>query len=434
MPAMIPGARELTAEMVEVVVHGMAARHPHVHLHLVLDLSRRLQRAELEHAVEGLVQAFPVLGCRYQPHWWRDRWLPWRGSAADLVQVQPVRDPHEALREHTRRGFDHLREPPLRLAFFQHGEGGRLVLSLHHMVADGGGTKAAGAVLVSLLCGQNPEPPPSSERRLMSVARALRLRDLPELLRQLLRESLLPLSSLRVGRLVHSQPRLDGPPDPQWASVRVTGAAARAFVARSKRLGATINDALVATMARLAARRSRAGSVMVAYTVDLRRFLPRERAMVTNLAGVSMVVLDRSQTDSTEGAVQAVASAIGEQKRRLPGLGYALLPGFTVGWWPHSLLRRAGQLIIGTVLARFDRALVVTNIGPLDELAAPFGDEVHDASIVGPFVHRAPVPIATATGFRGALTLQLGSTGTLDAETIREYADELHAALHELAE
>jgi len=428
--------KPLPAEIVEVVVHALDRRHPHMHLHLLVDLDRRISKDDLVAAIHGLVAAFPVLGCRYQPGWWRDRWVPWDGDMAEMCHVAHPEDLEAATQAWAVRPMRYLEEPTVRLAFFERpdGEGGRLVLSLHHMTADGGGTKAAGAVLASLLCGMEPDPPASDDRALMNVTKSLGLRDLPVLIHEMAREGLSPISMLRVQELDHGIPTGSGAPDPHWLPVRIEGERAARFVAACKARGATINDALVATAGRMAAGRSDRGPVMVAYTVDLRRYLRWQKAQVTNLAGVTMVTMEREDAGTADSATRAISSAIGHQKQRLTGLAYALLPTFTVGWLPHCIVRHVGAMIIGWILKRFRRAIAITNIGALDGVLAPFGDDATAASITGPFIHNNTFPIITATGFRGELTLQVVSSKTHSREDLEVVAGELEGFLHEMAD
>ncbi len=411
----------LPAELVEAVFSGLEPELPHFHLHLLVDLDRRLDLPVLERALVGLVDAFPVLGCRYRRGWWRDRWVPWQGEPASRVQVQAVHDVEAATRALVRCPWRSDLEPPVRFTFLRHGGGGRLVLSLLHMVADGGGVKAAGGVLAALLAGVDPAPLPTADRRLTVVPRSLRLRDLPVLARELVREGLLPLSMLRVRPLRLELGAGDGGTAPSWRT---------AAVEPTRPAGATVNDLLVAALLRMAAQRSDRGPVGVAFSVDLRRFLRDSLARVTNLAGATVVTLSRARAG---GDVLAATSArIGEVKRRLPGLPYMLGPALLFGWLPHALVRGVGRAFIHMVLRRGARVPILTNIGPLDEALAPLGDAVRSASIVGPFLHDAPVPVVTATGFRGALTLQVGGTGTWSAEALERWAAELGEAVGEV--
>lgn len=375
-----------------------------------------------------MIEVFPVLGCRYRASWWRDRWLPWQGDVAALVHVERVDDLEAATREQVARPFDHVTAPTWRLAALEHDRGSRLVISLHHMTGDGGGVKALANVVVSSLCGVEPSPEPTASRSMLAPARGLRLRDLPILALEFVREGLQPLSMLRVRKLRRAFPRGDGDPTPSWRTVALRGEPARAFVASCKALGATINDGLVAAVARMAAGRGEKGPVAAGYTVDLRRYLPPS-SRITNLHGVSLVVLPRRRVGDPTGTLQAISDRIGEQKRRLPGLAYTLLPLVAIGWLPHGLLRRVGRLVLNNVLSSINRALAVTNIGALDETLAPLGEDAVSASIVGPFVHGLPVPVITATGFRGELTLHVEATGTLAPEALDELAEELTDAL-----
>lgn len=417
----------MPAQLTEVLLHGTERHFPHVHLHLCVDLARTFDRRQLEAAARQVIDTFPVLGCHYRPSWWRDRWLPWQGDVADLVHVEEVDDVDAATRSQIARRFDHVQALTWRLASLEHADGSRLIVSLHHMTGDGGGVKALASVLVASLCGVEPSPAPTASRSMLAPARALRLRDLPILALEFVREGLQPLSILRVRRLRAFEGG-DGSAEPAWRTVRLTGERAATWIEGCKAAGATINDGLVAAVARLAARRADKGPVAAGYTIDLRRYLaPSSR--ITNLHGVSLVALPRERLTAPDDTLAAVHDRIGEQKRRLPGLAYTLLPLLLIGWLPHGLLRRVGRLVLNNVLGTLNRALAVTNIGALDETLEPLGHTATAASIVGPFVHGMPVPVMTATGFRGELTVHVQATGTLAPAALDELATELEETL-----
>jgi len=401
-----------------VLLHGTERDFPHVHLHVCVDLDRVFARGALEEAVRRAIEAFPVLGCRYRASWWRDRWLPWEGDVAELVHVEQTDDVEAATRVQVARRFDHTTAPTWRLASLERDGGSRLIVSLHHMTGDGGGVKALANVVVSALCGVAPHPPTTMSRSMLAPAWSLRLRDLPVLALEFLREGLQPLSILRVRRL-RPLPRGGGDPEPDWRTVT-------SAIHRTE--GATINDGMVATVARLAAKLADRGPVAAGYTIDLRRYLPPS-SRITNLHGVALVVVPRDRLEDPEGALRAVAERIGVQKRRLPGLAYTLLPLLLIGWLPHGLLRRVGRLVLNTILGNLNRALAVTNIGSLDETLAPLGESATAASIVGPFVHGLPVPVITATGFRDELTFHVQATGALAPRALDELAGELEQGL-----
>jgi len=418
------------AELTEVVLHGLVERCRHAQLHLLVDLTRTFSREQLVAAAAAAVREFPVLGCRYEVRAWKDRWVPWTGEIDDLVEVVDATGDVDAetLRQAT-RVFDHERTPSFRLTLLQRGGGSRLMISAHHSVADGGGIKALATVVVASLCGAPPIPPPAPDRELLLAARALRFKDLPVLLGELIRNGLTPLWILRVRRL---RRRFEGPDSREslrWSPVFLDREETRAFQDLCRQHGATLNDGLVAALARLGSTFGDGGPVAAGYTIDLRRYLPRPVSLVTNMHAVSLVVLPRPRLRSVEDGLRAASDAIGEQKRRLLGMAYILLPTLTIGWMPHGLLRLAGRVMIGNMLSWVNRAPAVTNIGSLDEPLAPFGDEAVAASILGPFVDDLAIPVAITTGFRGTLTLNVCGTGGLGAGAVAGYAAELREAL-----
>jgi NRPS condensation-like uncharacterized protein len=146
------------------------------------------------------------------------------------------------------------------------------------------------------------------------------------------------------------------------------------------------------------------------------------------------MAIPRDRLGEPLSALREVSRRIGEHKRRLPGLSYSLLPLILFGWLPHGLLRLAGRRLLTRLMGFIGRALAVTNIGSLDEALAPLGDDATAASIIGPFVHGLALPIVTATGFRGTVTLQVGSTGTLAEVSLGRFAADLARLLDEIAD
>ena len=168
----------------------------HEHLQIVLDLDRSFAREEVKRAVEGAVAAFPVLGCRYVPGAWRDRWVPDpRMTAADAVQeLDPAAGIEAATREWLAREFDEREGWPWRVALLPRDGGCRLMVSVLHAVTDGAGALAAVRELGRLLAGGAPvERPCPLERNVGILFRRLGAAGWFRLGAGLLREALRPL-------------------------------------------------------------------------------------------------------------------------------------------------------------------------------------------------------------------------------------------------
>jgi len=428
-----PVGPSLPAQLVEPLVDGVTwGSLRHLHLHMLVDLRRTFSRVALEEAAGAVLAAFPVLGCRYRRSWWRDRWVPARVEIADLVLVKAVAEQEidEATRAWVDQPYDPVSEPPFRVAFFEQPRGGRLVISVHHMLADGAGALAVAHLLTAHLAGVAPRKPVSRERSFLQVARGLRCGDLPLLLTELVREGLQPLTILRVRRRDRRiLPGSRGRSSPHWRTLELSEERARRFADRCKAAGATINDGLVAAIAGVAAGYTGHGPVAAGYTIDTRRYLAVPSLVVANLAGVALVVLPRRSLREGGSALAAAARACRSQKRRLPGLALNLLTILLLGWLPHGLIRRCGGGVLGVLRSYLERALAVTNIGSLDADLAPLGDDVVRASVLGPFLGGISAPILTVTGFRGSLTLHACDGSGLDGAGLESYLGRIERAL-----
>lgn len=102
--------------MAEVILNGLANRQGHIHLHLVADLSRTFERGALHQALVKAVEVFPVLGCRYRPGFWRDRWIRWVEAVDGLVDMRMSTDVDADTRRHVQVQLPHQERPPWRVA------------------------------------------------------------------------------------------------------------------------------------------------------------------------------------------------------------------------------------------------------------------------------------------------------------------------------
>lgn len=417
---------EIRAEMVDAMLHGVYDRFPHVILHMVIDSVRSYSMEQMRSALSAAVADHPVLCCRYRPGLWRDTWATWDGPTDRLLAI--VEDPAsvETVTRHvTGMTFAHRNAPPFAVTYIPKSKGSRLILSAHHMLADGGGIKAVANSFASHLYGTEPNPPVHRDRGHLQVTQGIRLTDWPRIGIEIVREAVRPAAILKVRRVSERFAEGNGSPRPSWRTVVLNHRATDAFHRYCRQRQATINDGLVAALLRLASRRLSAGPVAAAYTIDLRRYLRPPVSTVTNLHGVALVVAPRPCLRERECAVRAVSAVTTDQKSKLPGLGYLLLPVLTFGWLPHALLRVVAGPALAMLVGYMERALALTNIGPLDEALAPFGEDARAAYIVGPFIHGMRTPTVTASGFRGMITLCVGGTGTLGSGVVPAFADEL---------
>ncbi len=380
-------------------------------LHVTIDLSAPFSREELVRAVRDTEAAFPILASRYRTRWWRDRWehdpdtetrvedkrVPEGLDAATLAIAREVIDPETS--------------HPWTVRQLRAADGCRLVVSFLHQLTDAAGAFTVVQELGERLAGGAGDPgwgDRTMPRGLGQMVRALRLREYPRLALEAARFALLPFRYFGLGRpAARWVSNLDRTGQESYRTLVLEVGEGSPLRDRCRRLGCTVNDALVALLAQLNGRLYAGGQGGNFFTVDLRRYLRDARPRIANISGMDVVIVPRSALGEFDGTVSLVARGTARRKRGFPGLP-ALLSNHASMWpLPHALVRVLIRLWAVWACALIDRGMLVTNIGAIDRYLAPLGERATGASLVGPWVPGFAVPVLVATSFRGRLTLQI---------------------------
>jgi NRPS condensation-like uncharacterized protein len=419
----------MRAELTDVILHSSMDRYGDLGIHAVIDLRRRFSRADLERAAAAVVDAFPVMGCRYEPGLLRDRWRPVGEPIGDAVAIVDAPADLEAETDRRTRAFEHDRERPFRVAQLGRGEGARLVLGVSHLAVDGAGVAAVGHVFVTALTGRAPAVPVDRRRTIASTLEGLRPWHLPALARGVASTLASPVRAALAGPREQAYPSARGPA-PRSRHVVVSPDELARLKAKLAASGATINDALVAALARVGAGRSRRGPALVVYTMDLRRYGRGPRLSAANTSSILLALVPRRATGDLASAARAVAGITRKQQRHLAG------PAFVLGAYalgaaaPHAIARRMTRLLHPYLVDMpLRRGLLVTNVGRVDAALESFGDDLEDVRMLGPTLAGVPAPAVVAYGFRGSLRLQILSAPGLAPEAAEELEREIREGL-----
>ncbi|MBI2395207.1 MAG: hypothetical protein HYV09_36895 [Deltaproteobacteria bacterium] len=417
------------AELADVGLFQSMARYGDMAIHGVLDLRRSFSRAELEAAVAATIADFPVLGRCYEPRFWRDRWRPVRGPISEAVHVLEPSDLEAETEAWVRRPIDTTRERPIRIVRLRRPEGSRLVLSILHLAVDGGGAAAVGHVFASHLYGVSPSAPVDARRSVGSALERLRWWHLPVLARDLAESTAQPARVYLAARRQRHFPA-DGSHQTRWRWLTISRDQLEQIKTRCRARGASVNDALIAALARVGAARSTRGPVPVIYTMDLRRYARSARLTAANTSAILTALVPRRAIGDLATTAAAVAKITARQRHGLAGPAFILGPLAVGAPAPHALVRRITPWIFPFVVdIPLRRGLLVTNVGRIDEGLAAFGDDLERLRVIGPNIAGVEVPAIIAYGFRGELILELFAPPGLAEAALDELEQELREAL-----
>lgn len=420
----------VAAELADVGLHGSADRYGDLCVHGVLDVRRSFTREELERAVEKTVANFPVLGCIYEMHFFRDKWVPDRKPLTDIVHFGIEKDLESDTRMWTDRWIDPARERSFRVVCLPKSAGCRLILSLSHLAADGAGMAAVAHVFAAHLYGVAPALPVESRRDLARALDGLSLRHIPVFARDL-------AASLKQPWRVWSA----GPRNRPFAEDHSGRSYSRMMVIEKSTLEALearcgkrvrVNDLLVALVGMVSARRSSYGPVSVLYTMDLRRFSRQPHLSATNASSILTTIVPREATENLVDAVRAVEAETKKHRESMAGPAFLLLPMLLTGPAPHEIVRRILPAIHPLLVdLPVSRGFIFTNVGKIDQGLGALGADIEHLRIVGPSIKGISAPAIIAFGLHGRIHLELFAPPGISETALEEVENELRDVLRE---
>jgi len=388
-------------------------------IHLLMEFDGGLDSDRLKRALRLTLYAEPVLGCRFVPRWINPYWARIADDQLDNSDFFRVFTGDHLTRETALNDFlvqpiNELQGPQVKALLLRSEGGDRLVLKLNHQVVDAGGTKEFGYLLASLYraLGKNEDITPSpnlgtrslrqvygrfSKRRLLSILFTY-FKDLID--SSIPYQSMVyPMKSAANGRHTFVMKRLSGE--------RV--GLIKAYCAQ---MDATINDVLVAAMLRSYARKtgwSGNGELRMVGTVDLRRYLPDQRAQaLCNLSSFYFIDLGRSLGAQFDDTLSRVKEQIDGLKADHIGLSFALGTYLLALPYPFCFKKLLFREYFSKLATTGNIPPSMTNLGKIDDTALDFeSPEITAAEVLVPPCN-PPFLVTGLSGYRGTLTLSLG--------------------------
>jgi len=407
-------AQPLVAAPLDLTLHAIGYRSGEMVIEMELAFAGRLDESLLSLAVDLLLDAEPVLGCRLVIDESQARWeLVSTGSRRGLTLTSCVEE-YEGTR---RTGLDATANVQIAVCLWRCEEGDRLLVKMTHEVGDGVGLQLLASRLASIyteLCNDityRPRPNAQAQRDFDQVLSRVPKRAYPRILWDFVRF----MAPRWFPRATH---RLLLPSDSvgPWAPV-VKRVPARFFSHLStyaKARGATLNDMFLAAAYRaLASYGNWDGSsgLRISITVDLRRWcLPDRARSICNLSVAEYPFLIRNLGRDFEETLANVAALTRRRKKSRPGLASALLYDLFV---KRGRDERTGSDDSKRLIEKARNSpgpweslsCVLSNEGALDKLGLQFGSEAPVSMHILPPFLALPGMHLSFSSFHGAFTL-----------------------------
>jgi NRPS condensation-like uncharacterized protein len=415
-PADVLPPEVLPTEFQDQVPQIFASERATGRLYVVVDVAARLDAGRLRLATRRLLDAEPVLGCRFDDSGAVPVWRRRADLDADpgFVLQDAVTDIDRETVRIVAAEFDAVRSRTVTVDLLRHGAGDRLILGVSHVVADGGAVLLVLERFAALYTGLAGDPafrlpantaPRDSFRWLADFT----LRDRLTLLWRDLREA--PRMARRQQGFQRPYAAFAAAPRRRPALAKVTIPAGRLarIDAAAKAQGLSRNDMLLAGFARAFIdfcggdpRRP----LQIVMPIDMRRYAAVEsRPAICNLGGIANVFITPDLGDGFADTLGRVAREMARHRAAFMGA-------------PNPFVAR---LFAGMTFARKRRAIArlmrkgmdkpapptFTNLGQIRERRLRFGDESPDGITLYGMPLAAPLVVVAATEYRRVMTLTM---------------------------
>lgn len=403
---------------------------------VILRMDGHLDAVRMRRAFRLLLDAEPLLGCRFVERWWRPFWE--RLPNLDEMDVCPFVET-ENVQEAVNRfllGANDPTEGPQARACIVRGDVDTVVFRLNHEVTDVGAAKELLVLLLSIYDqlardpAYRPEPNLEGSRSMRQVSRRLSFLQKLKVIRRVYRD-------WRIRRFPPGDwyfPSSNAPPEGGRIAIRRIDPATFAPVhSFCRRYGLSVNDVLIAAFCRalFGIIKPEPGlPLRLRMTADQRRWLPSGRGEgIGNLSGGYVLRLTGGLGDTLEETAGRVHKEIDSLKNDLIGLGpWITMP--LLKWIPFAWTKKLVHRLFLKMKDAQPLPPRVTNAGRMTTDYMVFGDvKVADFSFAGPLTHPPDFQL-NFIGIDQTLCLSLSHYESgIEAATIEDLFDRIEKEL-----
>ncbi|MCP4345970.1 MAG: hypothetical protein GY795_10650 [Desulfobacterales bacterium] len=380
-------------------------------LQVEIEFSNQLDPDRLRQALQLVLDAEPVLGCRLVFHPHRPYWERLPDNERENFSVFNSKTEYEQAKNAT---LDPKIGPAVRGVLLSASECDTLLLKIVHEVADSGGTKDIAYLVASIYnkLGKNPDYKPKPNligtRGIKQVLRKIPLYALPRIFFNYLTE----LRTIATPRRSYN-PQGPGTTEGRNYTKRyLPRERVRRIAEFGRQHNAKINDMILAAFFRALMHTGwdRHSQLRIGMTVDLRRwYMPDGRAeAVCNMSGTEVCVLGTDPGENLKDTLEKVVSFTSHRKKSWFGLNLYGGPILFTFWMSYQMLNSFFKKTIENGLKNKAIFPIFTNLGPIEEQYLVFDEKPDSACIIAPAGY-PPFFGFGISGYSGSLTLTAGT-------------------------
>lgn len=381
-------------------------------IQLELQFGHRIDESRLERALDLVLDAEPVLGCRFVDHPKHPFWE--RLDTDHRKNFQIVQD-EESFEDFRNTALDSTRGPQVLGCHWRRGEGDRLLIKVGHEVADAGAVKEISSTLSNIYGqlkddpGYQPEPNISGSRSVRQILRHVPVYAYPKIAWNLIRENWRNTHPLET----HSFDLDDVPfSTPKYILHHFPKERVEGMAEYGRKTNATLNDLLVAAYFRAQAAEGDwdgKAQLRLGTTVDTRRYLPSGRGDgICNLSTIEYNFLDRNLGDDFDATLARVAAFNNWRKARWIGLNAYVGGSPLFKFIPFHRQKKLFRDVAEWGIAHQNAANAITNMGSIKPEDVSLDGPPETAWLLVPPI-RPPMLGIGVSGYNGTLTLSVGT-------------------------
>ena len=381
-------------------------------IQLELEFPQKLDIDRLSRAVDLMLDAEPVLGCRWVTHWRKPLWERLDRSERQSFLLVNSQEAYEKFKIES---INPSVGPQIRACLWQSTDGDRLLLKVSHIPGDAAAVKDIAASTSSIYTrlahdpAYQPQPNLTGSRDIWQILRYIPWHAYPKIYLNFLRETRM------IGKARHGACML--PFDDRarenlgFACRSLPADRVTYLVDYGRSQDATLNDVMLAAYTRALVLRGGSGGrsrIIVMNTVDLRQwYLPTKRAEgICTLSGGMYLNLGTDIGHDFAATLQRVCAITKRRKANWIGLSQLVgaLPFYSM---PQSLLEGGFRRSTQRLIDKHDLMPAFTNMGQIDRHTVTFDKPASSAVLLTPPTY-PPHFAAGMSGYAGTLTINAG--------------------------